>query len=328
MIDSCPIATSPAKAGPRPNSVALDHAVRVIHGVCCLAGSASLIDDNRAELRAEGVLSAIRRLDTAVLFDWLMASLSYQGISDRVAYDYMEQHGCAQWHDIETKLGRGTTCPKLQSYWHFHGCRYDKLSRTCAEPDHIGDCPVPSHDLRNGRLNQTAYSLYLFIRDIADGDLVGWIDRQLGEADRPHDADRPARLRASLIEPLREVYGVSDKVLTMTLSCILLAAPPGRQNWVEVGASMIAIDTLVHTIPMARPAIGLVAAPTLLLARPSRSMPMRSIRGSRLFSRGSYSMPSGAIAPSGGSTCATAIASMIASLATICVTKFVVVVTV
>jgi hypothetical protein len=246
MIGSSPIEPATANAVPRPNTGALDHAVRVIHGACCLAGSAGLIDDIRAELRAEGVLSAIRRHDTAVLFDWLMAALSYQGISDRVAYDYMEQHGRAQWHDIEAKLGRGTTCPKLQSYWHYHGCRYDKLSRTCAEPDHIGACPVPSHDLRNGRLNQTVYSLYLFIRDIADGDLVGWIDRQLGEADRPHGADRPARLRACLIEPLREVYGVSDKVLTMTLSCILLAAPRGRQTWVEVGASMIAIDTLVH----------------------------------------------------------------------------------
>jgi hypothetical protein len=86
----------------------------------------------------------------------------------------------------------------------------------------------------------------LFIRDVADGDLVGWIDWQLQEADWPHDADRPARLRAALIEPLREVYGVSDKVLTMTLSCVLLAAPRGHETWREVGATMIAIDTLVH----------------------------------------------------------------------------------
>jgi hypothetical protein len=182
---------------------ALDHAVRVVHGVCCLAGSASLIDDIRAELRAEGVLAAIRRHDTAILFDWLIAALSYQGISDRVASGYMERHGCARWRDIETKLGHGITCPKLQSYWHYYGCRYDKISRTCAEPDHIDHCPVPSHDLRNGRLNQTAYSLYLFVRDIADDDLVGWIDRQLREADSPHDADRPARLREAVIGPLR-----------------------------------------------------------------------------------------------------------------------------
>ena len=160
MIDSGSIETADADAGALPDSGALDHAVRVMHGVCCLAGSASLIDDIRAELRAEGVLSAIRRHDIAPLFDWLMSALSYQGISDRVAYDYMEQHGRARWPDIEQKFSPGTTCPKLQSYWHYHGCRYDKLSRTCAEPDHIGACPVPSHDLRS-RLRQSPGSFPL-----------------------------------------------------------------------------------------------------------------------------------------------------------------------
>ena len=225
---------------------ALDHAVRVVHSVCCLAGSASLIDDLRAELQSEGVPAAVRRHDTATVFDWLIAALSYQGISDRVAADYMERHGRARWADIDAKLSRGTTCPKLQSYRHYHGCRYDKISRTCAEPDHIDGCPLPSHDLRNGRLNQTAYSLFLFIRDVAASDLVGWIDRQLREADSPHDIDRPARLREAVIGPLREVYGVADKVLTMTLSCVLLAAPRGYETWRQVGATMIAIDTLVH----------------------------------------------------------------------------------
>ena len=34
-------------------------------------------------------------------------------------------------------LPEAPACPKLKSYWHFHGCRYTKLGRTCAEPDHI-----------------------------------------------------------------------------------------------------------------------------------------------------------------------------------------------
>ena len=67
----------------RPNVSAIDHAVRVVHSVCCLAGSASLIDDLRADLRAEGIPAAIRRHDTATLFDWLMAAFSYQGILTR-----------------------------------------------------------------------------------------------------------------------------------------------------------------------------------------------------------------------------------------------------
>ena len=54
------------------------------------------------------------------------------------------------------------------------------------------------------------------------------------------------RMRAALVDPLREVYGVSDKVLTMALSQLLLGAPRSRQHWREVGGAMIAVDTLVH----------------------------------------------------------------------------------
>ena len=303
----------------------------MVHSVCCLAGAASLIDDIRADLRAEGIPSAIRRHDTATLFDWLMSALSYQGISDQVASDYMERHGRARWADIDAKVAAGPTCPKLQSYWHFHGCRYDKISRTCSEPDHIDACPLPTHQLRNGRLNQMAYSLFLFVRDIADGDLVGWIDRQFQDADDPASPNRLARLREALIGPLREVYGVSDKVLTMTLSCILLAAPKRLHLWHEVGASMIAIDTLVHNFLVRT---GILArfeadhsygaacyqaggcADIIAAVAASGSMPGSSIPGFRSRFRGSSSTRSGGTAPSLASTSATAIGSMIASLAT------------
>src|SRR5262249_9263434 len=124
---------------------AINHAVRLIHAVCGLAGSPSLVEETRAELRADKVRAAIRNRDTGLVFDWLMAAVSYQGISNQVAYDYMEKHGRARWRQINQGLERAT-CPKLKSYWHFHDCRYDKISRTCAEPDHIGRCPLPRHD--------------------------------------------------------------------------------------------------------------------------------------------------------------------------------------
>jgi hypothetical protein len=129
-----------------------------------------------------------------------MVALSHQGISDRVARDYMDVHGCIRWREIDC-----ASCLKLQNYWHFYGCLYHKMSGTCAEPDHIAECPLPTHVLRNGRLNQTAYSLYLFIRDIADNDLVGWIDAQLSTAAEPIDTDRLGRMRNALIDPLRHV---------------------------------------------------------------------------------------------------------------------------
>jgi hypothetical protein len=225
---------------------AIDHAVRLIHAICGLAGSPTLIDDIRADLAADKVRLAIRNRETGPIFDWLLAALSYQGIADQVAYDYMAKHGRAAWADIAQKVGRGVSCPKLQSYWHFHGCRYGKASRTCAEPDHIGACPLPSHDLRNGHLNQAAYSLFLFIRDLADGDLVGWMHAQLAAADGSPGAHRLSRMAAALIAPMREIYGVSDKVLAMALSSLLLGAPKRMVRWIEVGGAMIAIDTLVH----------------------------------------------------------------------------------
>jgi hypothetical protein len=217
---------------------ALNHATRLIHRVCCLAGESDFINEIRTDNNA--IRSAIKERDTPALFDWLMAALSHQGISDRVADDYMDQHGRVTWHEIERDLANKPSCPKLQSYWQFHGCRYHKTSHTCAEPDHIAHCPLPTHTLRNGRLNQTAYSLYLFIRDITDNDFVGWIEGQLASA------TAPARMRHALLDPLRHVYGVSNKVLSMALSVLLMAAPKSMRFGAEVGIGMIAIDTLVH----------------------------------------------------------------------------------
>src|SRR5271166_803811 len=223
----------------------LRHAVDIVHAVCQVAGVPSLIDDIQVDLAEAGVLKAINRHDTPVVFDWLAAAFSYQGISDAIAYGYMARHGQATWADIQRGLDAGPSCPKLQSYWHFHGCRYRKGSGACAEPDHIARCPLPRQNLRNGHLNQAAYSLFLFIRDIADGDLVGWLDHRLAEANDPTAPDRLARLRQAVLEPLRNVYGVSDKVLSMALSSLLLGAGRGPR-WVQVGGSMIAVDTLVH----------------------------------------------------------------------------------
>jgi hypothetical protein len=60
------------------------------------------------------------------------------------------------------------------------------------------------------------------------------------------NADFARERQERLIGPLRNVYGVSDKILTMTLSGLLLGASEGRPHWFETGKGMIAIDTLVH----------------------------------------------------------------------------------
>jgi hypothetical protein len=206
----------------------------------------SFLDEIDAEVREAGLDRAIASGQTAPVFDWLLSAFSYQGISDRVARSYMERHGRASWAEIEASLRLIPSCGKLRSYWRYEGCRFDKGSFTCSQPDHIDTCPVPRPRLRNGRLNQTAYALYLFVRDITGGDLIGWIDGQLEAATGSSVADLEAARQEALIGPLRNVYGVSDKVLTMALSSLLIGAGGDRPVWFETGRAMMAIDTLVH----------------------------------------------------------------------------------
>jgi hypothetical protein len=181
---------------PAKNDTALTRARSLILRVCHLAGTEAFIDEAGLGPDGKDLRKAIRSRNTAALFDHLVAALSYQGISDEVAKNFMDRHGLATWRVIGSALWKQPSCPKLRSYWHFYDCRYGKSRFTCAEPDHLADCPLPRSWLRNGRLNQTAYSLYLFVRDVADGDLVDWIDRRLGAANEPSAPDRLARMRA------------------------------------------------------------------------------------------------------------------------------------
>jgi hypothetical protein len=72
---------------------AVDHAVRVIHQICCFAGSFDLLD----EFRDRDLCAAIERHVTAALFDRLIHDFSFQGISDEIAENYMQRHGQATW---------------------------------------------------------------------------------------------------------------------------------------------------------------------------------------------------------------------------------------
>jgi hypothetical protein len=187
----------------------------------------------------------VARRDTPALYSWMMESFSYQGISNSVAESYLHQHGSVTWQEVQSHLATRPACPLLANYWTYDGCRYDKTSQTCSTPDHRDECPVPTHRLRNGRLNQTAYSLYFFVRDIARGDLFRWIDTQL---DKIKDVGPETGFirQEALVVPMRSIFGVSDKVITMTLSEILMSAPQASAKWFEAGSQMIAVDTLVH----------------------------------------------------------------------------------
>ncbi len=218
-----------------------DYTRRLIQAVCDLAGDRGLLADHA---QTRHLKRAIASNDTPALYDWLVVILSYQGISDRAAEAYMERHGTATWATVEQSLTAVPNCPKLTSFWHFEGCRYDKGKQTCARPQCFANCPLPKLKLRNGRLNQTAYSLYLYLRDVAGSDLVGLLRDHTLVQDQ--SATTSGQAGGALIDLLRGVYGVSDKTLAMALSTLLLAAPRKLARWRAVGASLIVVDTLVH----------------------------------------------------------------------------------
>jgi hypothetical protein len=218
----------------------------LVESVCGYAGSLSFLDDVREAAKRSGITRAVSNRDTPAIFDWLVTAFSFQGVSDQVARSYLNKHGGVTWHEITSGLAVKSPCPLTASYWHFDGCRYDKGSVTCSHPDLIDSCSLARHPLRNGRLNQMAYSLYLFIRDIAKNDIVGWIDQRLAAAETEIvKLGLLSRARTeSIIGPLRNIYGVSDKILTMALSELMIGS--GCPAWFVVGTEMIAIDTLVH----------------------------------------------------------------------------------
>ncbi len=165
---------------------AYHHARELIYAVCSVAGSTCLFD--QIDHTQGSLTRAIQQHYTPSLFDYFLHAFNFQGIAD----SYIERHGLPSWAEIEACL-EYALCPKLKSYWTFYKYGYRKLALTCNEPEHFLSCSLPQHELRNGRLNQIAYALFLFIQDIADRDLVSWIDRQLAHADQQDGPDRIAQ---------------------------------------------------------------------------------------------------------------------------------------
>jgi len=226
-------------------TAAVAHFREVMRPVLGLASS-GYVEVIASHLRAEGVRQAITDHDTPLLFDWIASQLSFQGISDQAALSYDARNGGIRWRHIEKALEGPLACSKLRSYWHFEACGYQK-GGTCREPDFFDACPLPKHRLRKGTLNQGSYSLFLFLRDVCDGDFVAWIDQRLASAGANNVCpDRSVLARDALISPLCNIYGMGAKLWNMIMAGLLLAGDPARRRWVETGASMIAIDSLVH----------------------------------------------------------------------------------
>ena len=195
------------------------------------------------DLKKSGIKEAVRNGSSKKIFNWLMGGLSYQGTSDKIVEKYIEEHGNITYRQITTSLNKTKKkCHKLNDFDSFKSCGFKKNKKSCKNQRMYNSCPLPKHDLRKGQLNQMAYSLYFFIRDVCNGDLVGFINESLARHEDIFE------MRDELISELIKIYGVSYKILNMMISGLLMGADRRKSKWIAVGQSMIVIDTLVHNI--------------------------------------------------------------------------------
>ena len=230
----------------RISQEAWDHCLRVVRPVLLLAPT-TYLDDIRGRLTADGVQDAVTLHDTARIFDWIVKLIDRQGISNSAAISFAASHGSACWDNVHNALAHRPCCSKLKSWWHFEECGYRKQARSCARTDLLPMCPLPRVPARKGALNQAAFGLALFIRDVCSGDIVAWIDERLALHDPgQNESARGPLIRSALLDPLINIAGTGPKVWSMILAELLLGADPQRERWVATGASFVAVDSLVH----------------------------------------------------------------------------------
>jgi hypothetical protein len=125
----------------------LTYAVELVESVCLFAGSPDYVETVREELKGCRKRAGGHGLATAAAYDWLVRAMSYQGISDEVARNYMADHGVPTWAEVARSLEVEPDCERLASFWQFADCQYRKGEQVCAAPQHLPGCP-----LRAGRM--------------------------------------------------------------------------------------------------------------------------------------------------------------------------------
>ena len=92
---------APRSTSARSHQRGMGYATDLIRHACRASPDPFYLRRLRTDLTRTGIKAAVAAHDTPALFGWLMDLLSYQGVSDAVAWAYMEQHGRIAWADIQ-----------------------------------------------------------------------------------------------------------------------------------------------------------------------------------------------------------------------------------
>lgn len=214
--------------------------IRLLHEICRISHPTQEFTGSGSLFSTPKLQRALRNSDNSQIYDWLMGVFSYQGVADKAVETIIARDGNATWATVDASLKEIAVCSKLRSFWNYESCGFSKSQHSCNCPKAFSACPVPRLSLRNGSLNQLAYSLYFFFRDVAEGDFLRWLHLRIIAAQGGTYPD----IERELIVPMRSIHGISDKVISMALSDLLLASPD--PSWRRLGAEFIVVDRLIH----------------------------------------------------------------------------------
>ena len=96
-----------------PRQRAIGFATNLILQTCRASPDPTYLKRMRANLTRQGIRTAVAQHDTPALFDWLIEVVSYQGISDSIAWTYMEQHGRVRSADLQAAFEHRPPAPSL-----------------------------------------------------------------------------------------------------------------------------------------------------------------------------------------------------------------------
>ena len=107
---------------------AWDFTIRVTRPALLLAPR-SYVDDIEARLSEAKIQEAVSRHDTATIFNWLVASISLQGISDAIALGFDARHGGGSIRRDQFSSARAANLPEAALLLAFRGLPLPKRRR-------------------------------------------------------------------------------------------------------------------------------------------------------------------------------------------------------
>jgi hypothetical protein len=188
--------------------------------------------------------------NNAKLFKLLIRYFKYVGGSDYVAdavWDKMNPK--PTYHRLKKELA-SAKCPKLRSFGDFHECGYSKTNKNCNESKFLRKCPLPRYGMKNGKLNQMVFSVYLFLRDQCKGDFPGFVQGIVGAESlkqlKGMKEDELGSAIRNLVGEMDQIFNVGPKLANMTLSELLSVKKVKGWDYSQLFPHMVAVDTLVH----------------------------------------------------------------------------------